>query len=256
MALIASAGYCRYEPPSDIDEAQLQAIMPLRKDFGFYHQTAGIRLELHWRLFLNQYAMSSNSPQLNSRVVPVAGGMGIRTLGEEDLFAYLCVHGALHSWNRLKWLADVNALIGSMSEHEFGRLFCAAESQGAARPVAQAMLLRNEIFGWPVPRAIADKLGKGVAMRWLKATAFDAMRAGHEERQPNEVRFGTTRGSLSTLLLRPSWRYRAAEFKARLINPTDVLTVPLPQALRFLYAILRLPLWVWRHCKPTRAAQR
>jgi hypothetical protein len=30
-------------------------------------------------------------------------------------------------------------------------------------------------------------------------------------------------------------------------NQTDVLTMPLPERLRFLYPRLRLPLWVWRH---------
>jgi hypothetical protein len=31
-----------------------------------------------------------------SRVVPPMGCAGLRTMGEEDLFAYLCLHGALH----------------------------------------------------------------------------------------------------------------------------------------------------------------
>ena len=256
VALIRSAGYCRYEPPPEVDVSKLQTIIQLRKDFGFCQQTGDIRLEVHWRLFLNRHAMSIDLPHLNSRMVPLASGVGLRTLGEEDLFAYLCVHGALHSWNRLKWLADVNAILESRSDNEVGLLFCAAEPRGAIRSVVQALLLCSEIFGKPIPRTIADKIDKGVAMRWLKATALEAMRAGNEERQPNQVRFGTTRGSLSTFLLRSTWRYRVAELKTHLVNQTDVFTVPLPQALGFLYPILRFPLWVWRHCKPTHAVQK
>jgi hypothetical protein len=48
-------------------------------------------------------------------------------------------------------------------------------------------------------------------------------------------------------LLSPNWRYRKAELNIHLINQTDMLTVPLPERLQFLYPILRLPLWVWRH---------
>ena len=73
------------------------------------------------------------------------------------------------------------------------------------------------------------------------------MTAGHGEREPREVRFGTTRGSLSALLLGQSWRYRLVELRNLLTNETDVLAVPLPERLRFLYPIMRLPLWVWRH---------
>ena len=87
--------------------------MPLRKDLGFVHEATGLRIELHWRLFLNPHAMAETSIMAASRVVPLAGAAGLRTLGEEDLFAYLCMHGALHWWNRLKWLADVNALLAA-----------------------------------------------------------------------------------------------------------------------------------------------
>src|SRR5262249_30380784 len=109
-ALIARAGYHRFDPPPNISDAQLQLVMPLRKDLGFVHQATGLRIELHWRLFLNPHAMDEGSIMAGSRVVPLAGAAGLRTLGEEDLFAYLCMHGALHWWYRLKWLADINAL--------------------------------------------------------------------------------------------------------------------------------------------------
>jgi len=57
----------------------------------------------------------------------------------------------------------------------------------------------------------------------------------------------TTRGSISTFLLGRGWRYQLAELGVQLTNPTDVLTVPLPKQLQFLYPVLRLPLWAWRH---------
>ena len=90
-------------------------------------------------------------------------------------------------------------------------------------------------------------LEKSAAVRWLEETALGAMTTGQGERDPHEVRLGTTRGSLSSWLLRRSWRYRLKELNLHLINQTDVLTVPLPERLRFLYALLRLPLWAWRH---------
>jgi Uncharacterised nucleotidyltransferase len=182
-----------------------------------------------------------------SRVVPLAGGAGLRTLGEEDLFAYLCMHGALHWWNRLKWLADVNALIGSMPEDGLERLVRAAEARGAGRAAAQALLLCRKLFQTPLPTSLTATLDKSITMRWLEATAVKAMTTGHGEHDPHEVRFGTTRGSLSTFLLSRGWRYQLAELAVHLTNPTDMLTLPLPKPLQFLYPVLRLPLWAWRH---------
>jgi hypothetical protein len=73
------------------------------------------------------------------------------------------------------------------------------------------------------------------------------MSTGQGEQDPHEVRFGTTRGSLSTFLLSRSWRYQLAELGIQLTNPTDVLSLPLPQPLRILYPVMRLPFWAWRH---------
>jgi Uncharacterised nucleotidyltransferase len=246
-ATVMRAGYCRVDPPPNISDAQLRLVMPLRKDLAFVHQANGLQLELHWRLFLNPHAMAEASIMAASRFVPLAGAEGLRTLGAEDLFAYLCMHGALHWWNRLKWLADVNALIASMPEGGVERLVRAAEARGVGRAAAQALLLCRKLFQTPLPPSLTATLDKSVTMRWLEATAVKAMTTGHGEHDPHQVRFGTTRGSLSTFLLSPGWRYQLAELSGQLTNPTDVLTVPLPKSLHFLYPVLRLPLWAWRH---------
>jgi hypothetical protein len=245
-AVIEKAAYRRFDPPSDTSEAQLRLLVPIRKDFGFVHEHTERQIELHWRLFLNPYAMAEDSVMAASRVVPLTADAGLRTLGEDDLFAYLCLHGALHWWNRLKWLADVNALLACRQDAEIERLVRAAEARGAGRAAAQAMLLCRRLFGTFVPASLAT-LGKTPTVRWLEATALQAMTAGAGEHDPHGTWFGTTRGSLSTFFLGESWRYRLAELHLHLTNPTDVLTVPLPERLRLLYPVMRLPLWLWRH---------
>ena len=243
-ALILDAGYRRFDPPPNISDAQLQLLMPLRKDLGFVHQTTGLRVELHWRLFLNRHAMPNASIMASSRLVPLAGAAGLRTLGEDDLFAYLCMHGALHWWNRLKWLADVNALLASTPQDGVERLIRAARARGVGRAAAQALLLSKRLLGTPLPIELLDR---SATLDWLEATALSAMAVGQGEHDPHEVRFGTTRGSLSTALLSRSWHYRLAELGLQLTNPTDILALPLPRPLWFLYPVLRLPFWVWRH---------
>jgi hypothetical protein len=245
-ALMFRAGYQRYNPAPDINEARLQLLMPLRKDFGFVHKVTGIRIELHWRLFLNPHAMVEPS-FLASRVVPLSGGEGLRTLGEDDLFAYLCMHGALHWWNRVKWIADINALLASIPEDGVKRLVDGAEARGAGRAAAQALILCRTLLQTPLPTSLMATLDKSVTMRWLEATALKTMTIGQGEHDPHDVPFGTTRGSISTFLLSRSWRYKLAELGIQLTNPTDVLTLPLPRPMRFLYPVLRLPLWTWRH---------
>jgi hypothetical protein len=247
--LVSSAGYRRFDPPPDINDTQLQQLLPLRRDLGFMHQTTGQPIELHWRLFGNPHAMADNTIMTASRDVLLTDTTRLHTLGDEDLFAYLCMHGALHWWSRLKWLADVNALLASTPEDGIERLVRAAEARGAGRAAAQALLLCRRLLGASLPARLMAALGKGITVRWLEATALSAMTTGRGEYDPRKTRFGTTRGSLSNLLLSGSWRYKLKELNLLLNNQTDILTMPLPERKRFLYPLLRLPLWAWRHAK-------
>ena len=151
--------------------------------------------------FLNPYAMSDASVMAKSRVVPIAGHSGLRTLGEEDLFTFLCVHGALHVWNRLKWLADINALLATSPEGSAERFYRAATSVGRALPQHRQFCFVTGFSVCPCPPALIDTLRQSPRARWLEETALRTLTLGQGELDPRDVRFGTTRGTLSTLLL-------------------------------------------------------
>lgn len=68
-------------------------------------------VEIHWRLVDNSYFFPEISALSPTRIVTIPAGAGLRTLDDNDLFAYLRVHGATHGWSRLKWLADAAALM-------------------------------------------------------------------------------------------------------------------------------------------------
>jgi hypothetical protein len=138
--------------------------MPLRKDLAFVCEATGLQLELHWRLFLNPHAMAEPSIVASSRVLPMAGAAGLRTPGEEDLFAYLCMHCALHWWNRLKWLAEVNALLATMPEDGVKRLIRAAEAKGVGRADAPGFATLSESF--------SDVSTCFINRRWRRAPLF------------------------------------------------------------------------------------
>jgi hypothetical protein len=131
------------------------------------------------------------------------------------------------------------ALLAQTPEGGVERLVRAAEARGAGRAAAQAILLCRRLLGTPLPAPLVAALGKRQVVRWLEATALSAMTTGQGEGHPHKSRFGTTRGSLSTFLLSPSWCYQLAELKTHFINQTDVLTVALPKQLLFLYPMLR-----------------
>ena len=214
-----------------------------RKELRYVHEERQLIVELHSRLFDNPRLMAKMSVTGPLQIVAVTEELGLQTFGEDDLFAYLCAHGAFHCWFRLKWLADIGALLTRQPEGGVERLYRAADARGVGRSAAQAILLCRRLLGMTLPDQLVTALRKNTAVRWLEAIAMQAITADLE---PTEQPFGTTWNNLSLFLLKPDWRYWLAELENDLISPVDILTLPLPAQLRALYPVLRLPLWLWR----------
>ncbi len=242
--LIERAGYRRHDPPPDLSERQVQSLYGLRKDSSFYRQDGAFEVELHWRLLDNPYLMPSIAVPLQH--VPIGSQMTLTTLGDDDLFAYLCAHGANHCWYRLKWLADIGALIASKSPNEIVRLHAAAETRGAGPATAQALLLCHRLLGTPVPDALLERLRGSIRARWLERIALWAVTSGKEQVVPPELPFGPTRITFSHYLLRSNWRYWLKELRIQLTSTRDMQMLPLPTQLIFFYPLLRVPLWLCR----------
>ena len=64
--------------------------------------------------------------------------------------------------------------------------------------------------------------------------------------EPRRRRFGTTRIAIIQILIGSGTRYYAGLARDLAFRLDDMLTLPLPHGLRFLYPLTRLPLWLWR----------
>jgi hypothetical protein len=54
------------------------------------------------------------------------------------------------------------------------------------------------------------------------------------------------RGFWTQFLLGQGWAFFAAQCRTASVGIIDVISLPLPSYLHFLYPLLRLPLWLWR----------
>jgi hypothetical protein len=251
QSTLERAGYSRESPPSEVDASRLELLRTMRKNFSYVSLNTGLRVELHWSLFRNRHFMTAPTDWANPRMVALADGVSLPALADDILFAYLCAHGSLHWWHRIQWLADIGAIVAASSTERLDKLAAAAEASGVGRAAAFALLLCRELLSVDVPKHLTATLDRGRAADWMRKTAFGAM-GGGEERERGTIALGTTRGSLSTLLLKDDWRYRVDELRALNTSQEDVLSVSLPRALWGIYPLLRFPLWLWRHAAKSR----
>ena len=244
--LLERCSYSRHDPPPALDDSIVQSLRRIRKDASFFHETRSFEVELHWRLLDNRHMMGAVSTTTAAQAVTVGSGIKLATLGEKDLFAYLCAHGANHCWYRLKWLADIAALLGKARPEKIEDLYAAAVSRGAGPAAAQALLLCARLFETPLPGGLYVRLRHNFRARWLERIGLWALTTGNEEAVPPDLPFGATKITLSRYLLRSSVPYWLTELRIQLTSTRDMLMLPLPKALLFVYPALHVPLWLCR----------
>jgi hypothetical protein len=199
-----------------------------------------LTVELHSRLTDNPLLLPDVGVDSPTRRVEVSKGRFLATLCNDELFAYLCVHGASSAWFRLKWIADVGALLGGCPPEEIERLYRRSQEMGAGRAAAQALLLCERLFATPVPAALGAELRSDAVNRWLLAIALRKLAGRTLTAELDDRLLGTGTIHLMQFALRPGLRFKYAELRRRLINPTDRVSVPLPRPLWFLYPVVAM----------------
>ena len=208
-ALLEKLGYSLILPSGSPDG--LEAWHDRRKESVWLNRDRTIHLELHSRLVENPRMIPTLGMESLRQRVEVAPGVILPTLARDELFAYLCVHGAMSGWHRLKWLADLAALLHGLDEKEIDRLHAAATRLGAGRATGQALVLAHRLFETPVGDALRRRLEADRATRWLVRIALGRMLRG----DPTEARFGTVMIHASHLLLARGWSEKWRELRRK-----------------------------------------
>ena len=168
----------------------------------------GPTIELHSRLADNGRLIPAISNDSPTQVVEVAPGVELPTLAPDELVAYLSVHGASSAWFRLKWIADLAALLADSGPGEIDRLAARACELGTGRAMVVAMFLASHSFGISVGRE-TQWASQSLACRLLARTSYRQLLA---EREPTERFLGTASIHLSQLLLMPGSAFAVSEF--------------------------------------------
>ena len=169
-------------------------------------------VELHSRLADNRRTIPTITVHSPRQSVEIAPGVILTTLADDELFAYLTVHGGSSNWFRLKWVCDLAALVSDCDAVELAVLVTMARELGAGRAPAQAILLCAALFGGVFAEAAAWLgLAANPANRWLTASAMTELAGKHAHLEPTERRFGTLRMHLTHLGLGTGWTYPAHE---------------------------------------------
>jgi hypothetical protein len=231
---LAAAGYDRHAPAADAGARAIRTYVALAKDSHHGHPERRVPVELHWRLSDD---LARPALPAGWRAVAIGGGRTVATLGDPDLFVYLCVHGAAHGWARLKWLADVAALLGEAPDGG-AAWWRAAQAAGAERAAATAVLLCRDLLGVPPPPGFD---GDGRRVRLLAAMAKRLIGAGGGAAEHARSRWRGWAEMAAKLLIAPGPAQAARVVRRLAVSAPDASAAGLPPGLGMLAPVVTLP---------------
>jgi hypothetical protein len=239
-AVLEAAGYRLDLPSGPRARERLGSFHQHWKESVWKSADGARTVELHTRLSDNAMLLPTVGADSPIRKVEVARGRFLPTLTADELFAYLCVHGASSAWFRLKWIADVGALLASAPPAEIERLYRRSQVLGAGRAAGQALLLSERLFGTALPPALSAELRSDRTHRWLLGIALRKLAGRTLATELHEIRFGTASIHLMQLGLLPGLKFKLNEIGRQLVDPSDRAALRLPRGLGFLYPLISL----------------
>ena len=202
-SVLQSKGYLLIEPDASND---LETWHRRRKESVW--RRGELYVELHTRLADNPTLIPMIDIRSPRREVEVTSGIALPTLAADELFAYLCVHGASSAWFRLKWITDFAALIHARSPSEIEQLYQRSQELGTYRTADQALLLADALFGSLNGSDLKPRLLRDRSNRVLRNAA---MRQVISSKEPTEAPLGTWRIHWTQLLIKPGLAFKAGE---------------------------------------------
>jgi Uncharacterised nucleotidyltransferase/Transglutaminase-like superfamily len=246
--ILETQGYVRFEPQVRLTPRRLRSYFAHQKDFSYEHPTTGMVIDLHWRLFRNSFLPA------NARLEEVGedwihlGLERIPTLPAQRLLLYLCVHGALDGWLRLKWLADIGALLHTMTPEQLTAAAQAAAEQQALPQFSVAMILCQDLLGYDLHALLQRCLDRN-DRRVAHSLRFAKQLMTSNGYRPIRERIASPRWFLNEFRLNSSPRYRLDLIQRSLFRPRIWSTFDLPDALFPVYGLLSPFEWLAFHLR-------
>ena len=175
-------------------------------------------VELHWRLTVNPHLMPLDRVWLERPRVIDVSGVPTPVLPRLEGWWHLLVHGAEHDWARLKWVADVVALVVRDAEtFTSPEALEAARARGLERCVASGLRVAEAALG-PFLSDHARSWAHGV--RGTRVAVQRALRALACDDVPTRQLSPMTlpQFARARLALRTEPRYRARELQCMLVE--------------------------------------
>jgi hypothetical protein len=209
----------------------------------YFHSNKRIKLEIHWRLHPGPGKEPNFQELWERKSKSTLTSFPVYLLGKEDLFLFLVAHGARHGWSRLRWLVDIQQMLGQRLDWK--RLYLLFKNYHNPHVGGQAIILASQLLNVKITEDMNQFLIGNGPKRLAQDSLFylERMVNLHTDPVPEEVSSYHTRHLFSLMSTKQKFIFIISFLHP---YPEDAKTLPLPKSLHLLYFPLRPILWGWR----------
>lgn len=197
-----------------------------------------IDVDLHWRLVAAHFN-PLDVAEIRARLAPIdIAGRLTPAFCPEDLVAYLCVHGAMHGWDSLLSVCDLDRLIG-VPRLDWDAILSRAARQRMSRIVSLGLCLAQDLLGSKLPPEVLSRIRADARVVALAVSIRARLQDGRAVSP-------LTRAVLKFRLIESSWR--KFQFLWFLLQPTDEdwEAFHIPESMFPIYYLTRPFHLVWK----------
>lgn len=219
-----------------LDAQQETSFQRYQSEHWFRHREKGTVVEIHWKFEAGYFSFPLDPSVPRARLQKMSlNGQDVWSYAPEDLFLLLCVHGAKHLWNRLRWIGDLAEMADVYREMNWPWVLEEARQLGVERIVLLGVHLAHELMGARFPHDLLAKASAEAQIPALAATVREHL--GEEKDEPP----GILESSRFHLKARERWQDRTRYCARLAVTPTglDWTLMRLPSHLLLLYYPLR-----------------
>jgi hypothetical protein len=187
--LLTSSGYQRYGPNIGLRFFLDSGQLILRRADG------GFAVDLHWRLTAAHFN-PLEAAEIRARLTPTdIAGRVTPAFCPEDLLAYLCVHGAIHGWEPLIRVCDLDRLIDGRPL-DWDAILSNAARRRMTRMVALGLCFAEDLLASNLPPEVSRHIHTDTRVAELAALTRARIQEGREWRSRDQtiLTFGLTEG--------------------------------------------------------------